>query len=189
YPAYVATGLFVWFYLTDVVTLSVTLFEREKSYIKGTTLPLSIYVLRLTAETAMRAGYALAGCLAILWIAGTPVAAAWLWAVLGLAVVVAIAPAAIVVFAFLGAYFPDSQFIVANLMRIGMFLTPIFWAPGAVGGLQDAFYAVNPFTHFIEIVRQPILGHGLPTDSLGLCLAIGFGLWCLAAMCIGRLGK
>src|SRR5690606_6468836 len=44
FAIYVATGLLVWIYLSDTITQSVTLFEREESFIKGTNLPLSAYV-------------------------------------------------------------------------------------------------------------------------------------------------
>ena len=49
-----------------------SLFAREESFIKGTTLPLTVYVMRLAMQSVIRAGYALVGCLAILLLSGTP---------------------------------------------------------------------------------------------------------------------
>jgi ABC-type polysaccharide/polyol phosphate export permease len=187
YPAYVAIGLLVWFYIMETITLSVSLFVREESFIKGTTLPLSVYVMRLAMQGVIRSGYALAGCLAILLMSGVPPTAAWGWSALGLAVLLAATPAAIIVCAFFGAYFPDSQFIVANLMRIGMFLTPVFWVHAAgTGGAQGAFYYWNPFTYFLEIVRIPILSGELPANALALCVAMSAVLWLIALILLGR---
>jgi lipopolysaccharide transport system permease protein len=185
YPAYVATGLLVWFFIMETVSQSVSLFVREESFIKGTTLPLSVHVLRLCAQSTIRGGYTLLGCLAILLLSAAPVYLGWAWAVLGLALILAVAPAAIIVFAFLGAYVPDSQFVVANLMRLGMFLTPVFWLPGAEHSLQRAFYTWNPFTYFLEIVRQPVLTGQLPLAPLALCLAISIVLWSAALLLLG----
>ena len=50
YPAYVATGLLIWFYMMEVITQSVSLFVREENFIKGTKLPLTVYVMRLACR-------------------------------------------------------------------------------------------------------------------------------------------
>lgn len=186
YAAYVATGLLVWFHMMESVTQAVSLFPREESFIKGTTLPLSVYVLRQTMQAAIRGGYALLGCVALLLLAGSMPGPGWLGALLGLAVVLAATPAIIIVFAFLGAWFPDSQFIVSNLMRIGMFLTPVFWSHDDAGGLRAVLYYWNPFTYFLEIVRQPILTGVLPLPELGTCLAIAAAAWLFALLLLGR---
>ena len=81
YPAYVACGLLVWFYIMETVNQSVSLFAREESSIKGTTLPLSVYIMRQVAESIMRSAYALVGCLGILAVSGTHLSYVWLWAV------------------------------------------------------------------------------------------------------------
>ena len=188
FTAYVATGLFVWLYLTEVITLSITLFTREESFIRGTTLPLTVYVMRLTMQSVIRAGYALAGCLAVLLFAHTSLTIEWLWSGLALAMIVVATPAAILVFAIAGAFFPDLSFIVQNLMRIGTFLTPVFWiGPGQ--GIRGAFYRWNPFTYFLEIVRQPVINAEFPTRPFGICAIIVLFLWILAALLLGLYRK
>jgi lipopolysaccharide transport system permease protein len=189
YAVYVAVGLLVWTYLTDNVTQAVTLFQREESFIKGTTLPLSVYVMRLTLQNVIRAGYAALGCAAVLLLVGVAPTMAWLWALLGVLVVLLMSPAMIVVFAFLGVFFPDSQFIVSNLMRVAMFATPVFWIHGGEGGIRGALYHWNPFTYMLDIVRQPIVDGALPLHALGACLAIGLMLWALALLLLGSLRR
>jgi ABC-type polysaccharide/polyol phosphate export permease len=188
YPAYVAAGLFVWFFIMETLTQSVSLFVREESFIKGTTLPLSIYVLRLFMQSTIRAAYALAGCLAILALSGIDPSGTWAWSALGMALILAIAPAAITVFAFLGAYVPDMQFVVANIMRLGMFLTPVFWSYEGSSGVRHVLYHYNPFTYFLEIVRAPIVGGDFVFAFL-FCLAVGAALWFLAILLIGTLRR
>jgi lipopolysaccharide transport system permease protein len=92
-------------------------------------------------------------------------------------------------FAFAGAFFPDIQFIVSNFMRIGMFLTPVFWTYEGSGGVRHVFYYWNPFTYFLEIVRVPILSGNLPIRSLLFCTAAGFCLWAVALLLLGRFRK
>jgi ABC-type polysaccharide/polyol phosphate export permease len=189
YPAYVATGLLVWFYMMETISQSATLFIREESFIKGTTLPLSVYVMRLAMQAAIRAGYALIGCIAILMIIGVDLSPGFIWSGLAVLLILATTPAVIILFAFLGAYIPDSQFIVANAMRVLMFLTPVFWVYGGEGGVRGAFYHWNPFTYFLQIVRVPILSGQFPVGSFFLCVAISLALWAVALVLLGRYRK
>ena len=189
YPAFVATGLFVWFYIMETVTASVSLFLREENFIKGTTLPLSVYVMRMFMQSVIRAAYALAGCLIILAFSGIGISGMWLWSVLGIAVILLTVPAAIIVFAFLGAFFPDSQFLVSNLMRVGMFLTPVFWTYEGTSGIRHFFYHWNPFTYYLEVVRFPILWGEVPVVAFLITTAIGICLWLVALLLLGGLRR
>ncbi|MBK1623204.1 ABC transporter permease [Afifella marina] len=185
FSAYVALGFFVWMYLSEVINQSISLFVREENFIKGTRLPLSVYVFRLTMQSLIRAGYALIGLLGLLFILGTPITMAWMWSLIGILLIVAITPAAITVLAVAGAFFPDLQFVVGNVIRLGLFLTPIFWYP-AEGAIRGHFYFWNPFTYFLEIVRVPITDGVLPLHAFYVCGLIGAISWLLALWSLGR---
>ena len=189
FPAYVALGLFVWLYLSEVITQGVSLFTREQSFIKGTTLPLTVYVLRLTMQSVIRAGYALIGCLVIMFAVGTPITVAWPWSVLALALIVLATPAIIILAAIGGAFFPDVNFIVQNLMRVGVFLTPIFWTHVGKDDLRGLLYQWNPFTYFLEIVRIPIISGQVPLHAFNVCATFTVLLWLVAVLMLGTLRR
>ncbi|MBD0415988.1 ABC transporter permease [Oryzicola mucosus] len=189
YAAYAATGLLVWLFISEILTQANTLFLREENFIKGTTLPISVYVLRLTMQSVIRAAYAVAGCAVILLLSGAVPTPVWLFSALALLLILVAAPATIIIFAFLGAYFPDSQFIVTNVMRLGMFLTPVFWVYSGQGGFRMAFYHWNPFTYFLEIFRIPITDNTVPTQSFLICGTVVLTLWLLALVLLGRYRK
>ena len=98
-------------------------------------------------------------------------------------------PAFVVVFAFLGAFFPDSEFIVGNMMRVGMFFTPVFWVYSGQGGVQKYAYHWNPFTYFLESVREPITAGTFPMHSLAVTGYFCLGLWALALLLLGLYRK
>jgi lipopolysaccharide transport system permease protein len=189
YPAYVAIGLFVFFYMIEVINLSVSLFTREESFIKGTTLPLTVYIMRMTAQSAIRACYAFAGCIALLLLSGTPVTSFWLFSAAGLLLILLATPAAITVFATLGAFFPDMNFVVQNITRLAIFLTPVFWVHQNEGGIRGIFYYWNPLTYFLEIARVPVVAGEVPLRSFALCVGMTAVLWGLAIFCLGRFRK
>lgn len=189
YASYVAVGLLVWFFISELISLSVVLFRREESFVKGTTLPLTVFVMRLLTQCLIRSSYAVAGCIAILLFAGEWPDAYWLCALAGVFLVVAVAPAVIVGFAFAGVFLPDMQYLVSNAMRVGMFLTPIFWRYEGSSGIRHFFYHWNPFTYFIEIVRAPIVEQRIPWFEFSVCVAIGACAWVLALSAMDRFGK
>lgn len=185
FAIYVATGLLVWNYMNDSISQAVTLFEREQSFIKGTNLPLSAYVMRVTLQNLIRGIYAVVGCAVILVLAQVEVTPAWLWAGLGLVIIIACSPAVVALFGFLGVFFPDSQFVVTNLMRVAMFATPLFWTHEGEGGVRGALYYWNPFTYFLDMVRQPIVDGTVNWDAFGVSLAFTLVIWMLAVLLLG----
>lgn len=186
YSAYVALGLLVWIFISETISKGVSLFTREESFIKGTVLPLSVYVMRQWMQSIIRAGYATVGAIGILILTGTMPSFAWLSSVPAIALILATAPAVLILFAVAGAIFPDLSFIVGNLIRLGLFLTPIFWRVEGGSGLRQAFYHLNPFTHYLEIVRTPILTGEIPFNAWQLCLAVSAVLWLAAIPLLGK---
>jgi ABC-type polysaccharide/polyol phosphate export permease len=89
----------------------------------------------------------------------------------------------------LGVVFPDIQFIVPNIMRIGLFLTPVFWLKDGQHGPRSILYYWNPFTYFIEIIRSPILYQYIPISALCICIVIGAILWVIAILLLGTYRK
>lgn len=189
HTAYVAIGLFVWLYCSDIISRAITLFQREESFITGTPLPISIYVLRMTMQMLIRALYAGAGCLALLIFSGISLHFNMLWSFVGISIIVLVTPAIITVFAFAGCWFPDLQFVISNLMRLGLFLTPIFWTYTGGHGLRDLVYSYNPFTWFLEIVRAPVLSADFPSFAFSFCISVGIIFWLIALYLIGKYRK
>lgn len=185
FPGYVAIGLFVWLYILEVVTMSVSLFIREENFIKGTTLPLSVYVMRLFMQSVIRACFAFAGCMMILFYAEVGLSPYWLYSLAGMLLIAITTPAAIILLSIAGAFFPDIQFVVTNIMRLGMFLTPIFWVDNAQSGLRAILAFWNPFAYFLDIVRAPILEQTVPVHSFGFCLLFCLLIWFLAVYVLG----
>ena len=122
YIGFVACGLLVFQFMSEVISDGVTLFHREQPYIKGTTLPISIYVFRLTCRSMLRNAYPLAGAVGLLLYSGEIPNVAWLYAIAGIVLIILATPAVVTVAAIIGALSPDMGFVVQNVLRLSFFL-------------------------------------------------------------------
>ena len=78
-------------------------------------------------------------------------------------------------FGIIGARYRDLREIITPIMRIAFLATPIIWIPDTGEGrsaVMTAFLTFNPFYHFLEIVRAPLLGNPIDPLSWIVVLAI-----------------
>lgn len=61
----------------------------------------------------------------------------------------------------LGARFRDLEYVIGAAMPVLMFLSPVFYRPDYLP-FNQAFVWANPFSHFIELIRYPLLGSPPP---------------------------
>lgn len=189
FTAYLASGMLVWLFISDTLSMSATLFRREESFIKGTTLPISIYVMRQTLVISIRSFYALLGAIPVLMLSGVEFAPVLLSTVPAVLLLLLVAPAVGVLLGFAGVYFPDLQFIIVNAMRLLMFITPVFWTHQGMGGVLGFMYYWNPLTHYIDIVRRPIVEGIFPVNSWIITLSITAFLLAAALIALGKLNR
>jgi ABC-type polysaccharide/polyol phosphate export permease len=189
FTAYLASGMLVWLFISDVLSMSATLFTREESFIKGTVLPISIYVMRQTLVISLRSFYALLGAIPVLLYSGMEITPALFSIIPAILILLLAAPAVAVLFGLAGAYFPDFQFIVVNAVRLLMFITPIFWTYHGLGGLLGFLYYWNPLTHYIDIIRTPIVEGVLPINSWVVVLSVTGGLLAAALLALGKFNR
>ena len=179
YFAYLAISLITWFFISSIINESCSVFISAESFIKQIKMPLSIYVLRCVWRNLIMFGHNLIVALVVmlfyppetirylpLFLLGVMIIAlngVWLGLVLGL----------------ICARFRDVPPIVASLTQILFFLTPIMWRPEMLGASRLAA-DLNPFFHFIEIVRAPLLGY--PPTSVNVAWVLSITLLGFAVM-------
>ena len=76
----------------------------------------------------------------------------------------------------ISARFRDVAPIVASIVRILFFVTPIIWMPELMPG-RALVLDFNPFFHFVEVVRAPLLGQVPGSVSWIAVLGITLGGW------------
>ncbi|MEP3516787.1 ABC transporter permease [Parasphingorhabdus sp.] len=158
---HLAIGLVLWTLFQSFVTGSATVYQRGRAQImQGAQTRQDIVAVDIVT-TFLAFLHQIPIIIAVLIIYSVALTWAALESLAGLALIVANGVWLTQTFGILGARYRDLVEIFQALMRIAFLATPIVWmpSPGAQGGVMGTFLIFNPFYHFIEIVRAPLLGN------------------------------
>lgn len=157
YLPYLTSGMVVWSFISLCINESCGIFIEGEPMIRNTRLPLSIFVYRMTARNLLIFLHNAPVIVIVILAFGSPINwnifllpislfivilnVSWLGLVLGLA----------------ATRYRDITQLIANIMGIVLFITPVMWNPSM---MADRMYIVNIniIHHFIEIMRCPMLG-------------------------------
>jgi ABC-2 type transport system permease protein len=171
YFGFLAIGFVVWQLVAQSINDCCVAFITAESFIKQVKLPLSVYILRVVWKNIIIFFHNMVVVVAVL---------AWLRPSIGPSLLSF--PIALLVFAlnayFFGAIlgiicarFRDIPLIIANVVQAAFFLTPVLWLPDMLGRHRWTV-DLNPFYHFIEIIRAPMLGAAINPRSWPIVLGI-----------------
>jgi lipopolysaccharide transport system permease protein len=151
-------GLLVWNLISSYLTEAGTLFTGSESYIKQIRLPFSVYVYRSSWAKLIIFAHNFIIYFGVLIYFKIWPGVISLLAVPGLMLVVLNGTVASLTIGIVSARFRDIPQLIASIVQIVFFITPIFWKPDSLRG--HAYIAeFNPFFHLLEIVRAPLLGN------------------------------
>jgi ABC-2 type transport system permease protein len=170
YFPYLAIGFVLWQLMSAILIDSGQVFIGAEQFIKQVKLPLTVHVLRMIWKNMIIFAHNLVIVAAVL--AFYPPALQWSLLLVP-AGMLAIAVNGIWIAIFLGmlsARFRDVPLLVTSLIQVFFFLTPVMWKSEMLGRHQWAT-DLNPFYHFLEVVRAPLLG--LPVNPLSWPVVLG----------------
>jgi lipopolysaccharide transport system permease protein len=159
YLPYLAVSLLVWNMLNQIVTDAGNSLIVSEGVIRQVPLPYIVHVMRFVLRNAIVAAHSLPLIPAVFLVFGVVPGWEALLAIPGLALLFLNAFAGGLFLGMVCARFRDIQQIVASLMQLAFFLTPVIWKPELLGERQ-ALLPLNPFFVLIETVRGPLLAGG-----------------------------
>jgi ABC-type polysaccharide/polyol phosphate export permease len=164
YVQYLAVSFILWIFISSTINESCTVFIGAEGMIKQIELPVSIHIFRLLSKNVLILGHN-AVVIAVVLIFYPPISFSDVWLLpLGLLLLFINLFWISLLLALFSTRFRDVPQIVASLMQIFFFLSPILWRPEMLGPRNHFLADYNPLYHFIEIVRSPLLG--TPTNLL-----------------------
>lgn len=75
------------------------------------------------------------------------------------------------ILALIGARYRDFGPVVQSIVQVSFFVTPITWMPKLLDS-ESKLLLLNPFTHFLEITRIPLLGQTPQFESWIFCIIL-----------------
>ena len=171
YLPYLALGFILWSLISGLVIDGCDVYIKSKSVILEINAPLSISVFKMVWKNVLVFFhniwiFVIVAIILGIWPGVTGLLAVpgfflicingfWFGLLLGLACV----------------RYRDIKPIIASFMQIAFFLTPIIWKVDQLTKRAE-WVDYNPFYHFIELVRKPLLGHAPEPKSWIIVLAI-----------------
>lgn len=170
---YVTTGIICWALISAYATGGCDVFVGASNIFKEFPLPLSLFAYRLALQQLIHTGYRSIVLLVIFWIFPSAIAPTAPLAIVGFLLILWIGFWMSFALGVVNARYRDFGQMVSAAMMFFFFMTPIFWKGDRLGELSF-IVNYNPFYHFINTVRGPLLG--LPGYD------ISFAVTCAAAL-------
>ena len=158
YLPFLVLSIVLWNFLGTLVGDGCTCYLQSESMIRSMRMPYSLYAARVVVRNVLVLGHNLIVIVAVyallkIWPGSNillAIPAFALWLVDGFA--------ASLLLGALCARFRDIPPIVASIIQMAFFVTPVIWKPQLVGAAHQALLPWNPFFSLLEIVRGPMLG-------------------------------
>lgn len=165
YLPWLALSLVLWNTLAGLVGEACTCFTGAEGMIRAMRMPFTLHAARVIVRNCLVLAHNVVVIVAVYaWFDSWPGAAALaalpgfiLWLVDGFAICLLLGA--------LCARFRDIPPIVASVMQIAFFISPIIWKPELLTGLKRELLFINPFYSLLEIVRAPLLGE-IPSSQV-----------------------
>lgn len=185
YLPYLAGGFVLWGLIARMVNDGCSVFIGGSQFIKQIRLPLSLLVYRMVLKNFIILAHHFVVLVAVMVLVRLWPGWVGLLVLPGLALFVLNGLWVALLLGTISARFRDVPPVIGSLLQLSFFLTPILWHPDMRPGLT---YVVNlnPFYHFIHIVRAPLLGELPGLHNYLAAGAITLAGWTLALLVYRR---
>jgi lipopolysaccharide transport system permease protein len=188
YLPYLAASIIIWNYLSMMVSDGCTCFTQSDSLIKGTRMPFTVHALRSVVRNTIVLAHNVIVIIVVFIVMGVPISLYTLLAIPGLLLFLIEGFAISLLLGALCARFRDVPQIVASIMQIAFFVTPVMWDTKILEGNQNAelLIQLNPFFYILEIVRAPLLGASMTFDMVAKALIVTAAILGISAIAFAK---
>jgi ABC-type polysaccharide/polyol phosphate export permease len=186
YLPYLASGMLTWALLTSFIMEGCNVFVSAEGLIKQMRINYTMLLCAMVWRNVIAFAHNLIVYVPLYIYGGLPLSANILLVIPGLFFLCLNGLWIGLVLGILCARYRDIQQVVTSLLQISMFVTPIFWSPAQLKGRQIVIVDYNMLYHYVEIVRDPMLGQPPSLRSwlmVGLATIVG---WSFAIFLFSR---
>jgi ABC-type polysaccharide/polyol phosphate export permease len=185
YIPFFAVGYVFWIWISAQISDATTGFVQFENVIKQTNLPFPIYIFRLCVRNFMMLLHNLVIVFIVIFLFGIDININIVFffpAVLLIQIVLIMLCLAVSIFC---TRYRDMSQMIAVLLQVVFFFSPIIWEPKLLRAHRELI-DFNPIFHWIEIIRQPLLGNSASLDSWLFVLINATLFFLLSIYILGR---
>jgi homopolymeric O-antigen transport system permease protein len=187
---YVATGLLIWNFISGCILEGSEVFISNEGLIKFLPAPLSLHVYRLVWRQTLFLLHNMVIWLVLIIIFPQPLSKTLVLALPALALLLVNGGWIAIVAGIIATRFRDIPPIINSMTQLLFYVTPIVWDYGRMAqnpAIRERIQLaeLNPIMHFVEILREPMLGEPIVWRHWYVAGAITVAGWA-AAMVIMR---
>ncbi len=158
FMAYIASGIVTWNFIITCLVSGSNVFNVNANIILNLRIPLLTHSFRLIVFGLAKLFFQCFFLIPVLIFWGSGFSWNLLLVVPGLLLLVLTSAVLVPLMGIIGARFRYFPFAVQSSVRFLFLASPVFWKPDMLG--RRAFMAhYNPITHYLAIVREPLLGN------------------------------
>lgn len=186
YLPHLAAGMTIWALIGSMINEGCMCFISAESYLKQAPLPKSMFPARVVLRCLLNFCHDIVIVLVVLLI--YPPAVDWGMALVTLGLVVLALNGLWVglLMGMLCTRFRDLPPIIASVIQVAFFVTPVIWVSSALSGRAAMLLAFNPFAVFLSLVRDPLMGQPVPLSHWSVAFVITVCGWTVAFFAFAR---
>lgn len=185
YLPFIAVSYVTWGYIANSLGSACNVFIGKHSYIKQRPIPLTIFMLSTISMNSFVFVNNMVVALIFVLVIGDGFS--WEMAILPVSIFIILLTsfAMAMILGTATCRYRDIGQIINSITQLAFFVTPILWKPEFLSGRFMIAFA-NPFYHYIELIRSPIIDHEIPYASLGITAVITTALLIVGYVLIDR---
>ncbi len=178
YFPYLAAGMLTWNLISLLIVDGTNTFTEAEQFLRQMKLPYSVFVLRVIMRSLIIFAHNVLVIVPLYFVLHIQLSSACLMIIPGLILLSLNAFFFGIVLAIIGARYRDLGQLITSLLQVCFFLTPVMWSPTILPVKYHLLLDFNPFTHFVEILRAPLIS----TMPSLLSVEVVIGMTCVGIL-------
>lgn len=184
---FLTVGLILWSLISNCLSEATVVFVSAEPIIKQLPIPLFTHVIRMVSRNVYIFLHNILIFPAVLLIVGKSVGFACLLSLPGLFLLIINLSWMSLLLGIICSRFRDLGQIVASVLQIFFYLTPIIWMPSLLPERTSMMIlGPNPFYHLLQIVRGPLIGDVPPLSSWIFTATLAIVGWILTILLFNK---
>jgi len=185
YLPFISTGMICWVFVSSLITEGCITYTHAEALIKQLNFSLSILNWMLVWRNVIVLFHNLVIAALIFLVLQIPVTWNTLLFLPGVALIAINGVWISMLLGMISARYRDVPQLVANLVQVMMFVTPVFWYSKQLGA-RAKIIDYNPLFHLIDVIRSPMLGHSPSLLSYAVVVAMAIIGWAVTIFIYAR---